>query len=572
MSPTTSSNVGEKPFAIANQASIESLPSLPTLNGSDSLSKTDDFRVFTSVQSLPVDADGKATRINVFSNGKPHMRAFHLSWLGFFIAFTAWFAYAPLLKNTVGPDLKMTASDIDNSNISNVAATVIFRFLIGPLVDKLGSATTMGALLVLGSIPLGLSVLSTNATGIVVSRLFIGVIGAVFVPCQYWTTALFSRNVVGTANALAGGWGNMGAGATSLLMPQVYNLFHGNAGLTPHLAWRVSMLVPVVLCWISAASCLRYAYKQYRDYKAGAVLYPDNPYKKLAAARAAAADASRISEIRVDDGKETDTTDGVAIETVTTVTTPTSGVSSPTILQLYLRCLTNVNVLILMLHYACCFGIELSIDGAIASFLSTTFSLDQTTAANVGATFGLMNIFSRLTGGLISDALAHRMGPRGRIGWQAFLFLVSAASLIGFSKAGTLTTAVVALCVFSYSTEAGAGATFGMVPFILPYMGSVAGLVGAGGNIGGALFNVLVKATNAHPRDGFFWMGVIVLGVGFVSCFFLKVEGTYLLWDAKPKTAVDSIEGAVNASDDGASTMASLNDIPHQNSRETLVA
>jgi nitrate/nitrite transporter NarK len=40
---------------------------------------------------------------------------------------------------------------------------------------------------------------------------------ACFVCCQYWCTAMFSPNVVGTANAFSGGWGNLGGGATQLV-------------------------------------------------------------------------------------------------------------------------------------------------------------------------------------------------------------------------------------------------------------------------------------------------------------------------------------------------------------------
>lgn len=45
-------------------------------------------------------------------------------------------------------------------------------------------------------------------------RFFIGILGATFVPCQFWSTQMFAPKVVGAANALTGGWGNMGAGIT----------------------------------------------------------------------------------------------------------------------------------------------------------------------------------------------------------------------------------------------------------------------------------------------------------------------------------------------------------------------
>ena len=40
----------------------------------------------------------KATRITLFSFSTPQMRAFHMSWIAFFLCFFAWFGIAPLMS------------------------------------------------------------------------------------------------------------------------------------------------------------------------------------------------------------------------------------------------------------------------------------------------------------------------------------------------------------------------------------------------------------------------------------------------------------------------------------------
>ena len=80
------------------------------------------------VSGLVVDPDQnyKATEIKLFSFARPHMRAFHFQWLSFFVAFMAWFAYAPLLV-IIRQDLDISTRGIWLSNVCNVAACVVAR-------------------------------------------------------------------------------------------------------------------------------------------------------------------------------------------------------------------------------------------------------------------------------------------------------------------------------------------------------------------------------------------------------------------------------------------------------------
>ena len=82
------------------------------------------------------------------------------------------------------------------------------------MCDQIGPRLTFVTLLLLGAIPTALAGTATDVTGLYLIRFFVGILGGTFVPCQVWTTGFFDENVVGTANALVGGWGNAGGGIT----------------------------------------------------------------------------------------------------------------------------------------------------------------------------------------------------------------------------------------------------------------------------------------------------------------------------------------------------------------------
>src|SRR6185312_17525595 len=121
----------------------------------------------------------------------------------------------------------------------------------GWLCDRIGPRLTYSALLVFGAIPVMAVGLAHSYHTFLLFRLAIGMIGASFVITQYHTSSMFAPNVVGTANAVAAGWGNMGGGATLIIMPLIFSAFVG-AGYANAEAWRYSMVIPGVVLFIMA--------------------------------------------------------------------------------------------------------------------------------------------------------------------------------------------------------------------------------------------------------------------------------------------------------------------------------
>src|SRR5690606_12766196 len=184
----------------------------------------------------------KATSIRLLDFRTPPMRAFHLSWLAFFLCFFGWFGIAPLMA-VIREELALTQAQIGNLIIASVSVTVLARLFIGWLVDRIGPRITYTYLLVGGALPVIFIGLSESYETFLLFRLAIGVIGASFVITQYHTSVMFAPNIVGTANATSAGWGNLGGGVTQMVMPMIFTLFV-SFGFLEGEAWRYAMVVP----------------------------------------------------------------------------------------------------------------------------------------------------------------------------------------------------------------------------------------------------------------------------------------------------------------------------------------
>ncbi|HSZ72332.1 MAG TPA: hypothetical protein VK750_06615, partial [Cytophagaceae bacterium] len=68
----------------------------------------------------------KADKINLLSFGKPYMRAFHITWITFFLCFFGWFGIAPMM-GIIREELGLTKSQIGNIMIASVSITIFAR-------------------------------------------------------------------------------------------------------------------------------------------------------------------------------------------------------------------------------------------------------------------------------------------------------------------------------------------------------------------------------------------------------------------------------------------------------------
>lgn len=398
--------------------------------------------------------------LNVLSWKGIQMKTFHITWITFFFCFFGWFGIAPLMK-IVKDDLGLTKAQIGNVMIASVSATIFARLIIGRLCDTLGPRLTYTGLLLLGSIPVIGIGLANSYESFLLFRLAIGVIGASFVITQYHTSMMFAPKIKGTANAVAGGWGNLGGGITNMVMPLVFAAFVG-AGYTKPEAWRLAMMIPGVILLVMAFVYFRFT--------------KDTP-------------AGNFSEI--------------------TRQQQTKGS--------FWAAASDFRTWILFLAYGACFGIEITFDNVAALYFSEYFKCDLATAGLLAGIFGFMNLFARAIGGIVADKVGAKMGMRGK-GWLlAGLLSMEGIGIILFAQTNSLAMAVVAMLGFAFFLKMANGATYAIVPFIdSKNVGSVSGIVGAGGNLGGVLAGFLFKSENITYNQAFFYIGLVVGAIGLV--------------------------------------------------------
>ena len=172
---------------------------------------------------------------------------------------------------------------------------------------------------------------------------------------------MFTKERCGAANAIVAGWGNLGGGTTQLIVGSIsFPVLKTAFGNNPELAWRTACIEPACLGLITAFCVIRYSDDS-----------PTGNYNQLK--------------------KEN------KMENISVISSLKNGA-------------LNLNTWLLFIQYACCFGVEITMNNASALYFSQKFDLSTEKAAAVASIFGWMNLFARGCGGNISDKMNKSMG------------------------------------------------------------------------------------------------------------------------------------------------------------------
>jgi NNP family nitrate/nitrite transporter-like MFS transporter len=408
----------------------------------------------------PLPQQQPLPQLNVLSGKGVQMRTFHLTWLTFFFCFFGWFGIAPLMP-LVREQLHLDKGQVGNIVIASVSATILARLLMGKLCDTIGPRLAYTSLLVVGAVPVLLIGLSHSYESFLLFRFAIGIIGASFVITQFHTSMMFAPNIVGTANAVAGGWGNLGGGIANMVMPLIAAAFVSLGYVDKANSWRYAMLVPGVILLVMA-----FLYYRYTE---------DTP-------RGNYADIERTAATKKG-------TFGLALR--------------------------DYRTWLLALAYGACFGIEITIDNVAATYFVDHYQATLVLAGVLAGVFGGMNIFARALGGIVADRAGRAYGMQGKWILLSAMLLLEGIGIAFFSLAPSLTLAITAMVAFALFLKMANGATYSIVPFVnRQAIGSVSGIVGAGGNLGAMLVGFLFKSKDLSYSTAFLYIGFGVAAVG----------------------------------------------------------
>jgi NNP family nitrate/nitrite transporter-like MFS transporter len=375
-------------------------------------------------------------------------RTLILATIGFNFSFLIWFSFAPF-TGPMAEEFGLSLAEIGILASAAIWLAPFGRILTGWLSDKFGAPTVFA--IVLGYVGV-FSMWSAVAESYAVffgTRLIVATAGITFVIGIQHVSEWFEEENLGMAEGIYAGIGNAGAAAGALILPTVFT--SGWNGPLFSTNWRAAFFYTGVV-----AIFLAIAY-----YLLG--------------------EAAKSEEKRQ-------------------ATKEKAGFKD------WFYTATRYGTVVLALAYVMTFGLELSMNGWLATYYREGFNTQNLQLASYfAATFSVAAGLLRPIGGYVSDVLARKeknilpvFTGRYREQWTFVSLCFVVITMFGMTLAGLSGQVLVAVgagflvgmgCAFSE------GAIFAQVPAMFPNSsGAVAGVVGGVGTVGGIVYPLVYSA------------------------------------------------------------------------------
>ncbi|MGB9966031.1 MFS transporter [Halobacterium sp. CBA1126] len=375
-------------------------------------------------------------------------RTLLLATVGFNFSFLIWFSFAPFTE-PMASEFGLSLAEIGLLASANIWLAPFGRVLTGWLSDKFGAPSVFAIVLGYVGVFSIASAFAQSYAVFFVERLIVATAGITFVVGIQHVAEWFEEENLGLAEGIYAGVGNAGAAGGALILPRVFGANWSGPLFSTN--WRAAFFYTGVVSIL------------------------------LGVAYFALGEAAKSEEKR-QATKESASFSGWA------------------------HTATRYGTLVLALAYVMTFGLELSMNGWLATYYREGFGTNNLVLASTfAATFSVAAGLLRPVGGYVSDRLARAerdilpfFAGQYREQWTFTAMSFVVLSMFGMTLAGLsgeVLLAVGAGFLVGMGCAFAEGAIFAQVPAMFPNSsGAVAGVVGGVGTIGGIVYPLVYSA------------------------------------------------------------------------------
>ena len=420
-------------------------------------------------------------------------RTLLLATIGFNFSFLIWFSFAPF-TGPMAEEFGLSPAEIGILASAAIWLAPFGRILTGWLSDRFGAPAVFAVVLTYVGVFSMWSAVAQDYTVFFLTRLVVATAGITFVIGIQHVSEWFEEGELGLAEGVYAGVGNAGAAGGALLLPRVFGT--GWSGPLFEVNWRAAFFYTGAVAILLAV-----------------VYYVFGEAAKTEEKRQATADNASFKG--------------------------------------WFYTATRYGTVVLAMAYVMTFGLELSMNGWLATYYRLGFDTqDLVLASTFAATFSVAAGLLRPVGGYVSDLVARKeknilpvFTGRYREQWTFVSLCFVVVTMVGMTVAGLSGQVLLAVgagflvgigCAFSE------GAIFAQVPAMFPNSsGAVAGVVGGVGTVGGIVYPLVYAAPflpNLH-------VGYTVVALSMIPIVLLAG------WVFRPHVAERATEDGVLGSD-----------------------